>query len=393
MHLKSITNTFLSKTAVAVLGLLLVVFVSKTFGSMGRGHISLMLSSVAFLQMLMEFGSNSSIINLSYTHDPKLLFKSASVFIVVVAALGMPIALVLDLPYKWAIAPLAILFASVNLLQMLLMGQQALKHRNISLLISPLLLLFGLYITVQIFGADLILYPICLALSLIVAFLITLNWFSKTQMPNQQNEFVFQSIILKQGAWVQGAQLIQFLNYRVNFFLIAWIINEAALGVYNNVIVLCEAVWILGHSIGQILHMKIRNGSDHQQQLHLTIKYIALNVLGSFIMMGVLCLLPAKFWIQLFSSEFSQMAELLPYCMLGVLAFSVSNIINHYLHAKDQFKVIFGINVLGLVSGLLSAYYLLPHFGLKGACWSWGIGLSMAMLAYLSYFVKAFKKA
>ena len=393
MHIKSITNTFLSKTAVAVMGLLLVVLVSKTFGSSGRGQISLMLSSVAFLQMLMEFGSNSSMINLSYTHDPKQLFKSAILFILVVAAIGMPIAFVLNLPFKWAIAPLAVLFASVNMLQMLLMGQQQLKQRNISLLIAPFLLLLGLFIAVQILGAELILYPLCLALSLLISMFFAFTWFKKTQASSQSNGFVFQHIILKQGAWVQGAQLIQFLNYRVNFFLIAWLINDAALGVYNNVIVLCEAVWILGHSIGQILHMKIRNESDHKQQLQLTLKYIALNFIGSLMMMGVLCLMPSMVWVKLFSSEFSQIAELLPFCILGVLAFSVSNIINHYLHAMDHFKIIFGINVLGLFSGLLSAYFLLPPFGLIGACWSWGIGLSIAMLAYMSYFIKAFKKA
>jgi O-antigen/teichoic acid export membrane protein len=393
MHLKPIAYTFLSKITVALLGLALVVFVSRTFGSTGRGHISLFLSSVALLQMLMEFGSNSAVINLSYTHSPKMLLKSAALFISVIFILALPVFGFLDLPFKWAITPMAVLFALVNLLQMLLMGQQQLVYRNISLLVAPILVLLGLLISVYNLGPQLNLYPLCLAISLLISAIIAFSWFYRF-LPKQSNEpFVFQSIILQQGAWVQGAQLIQFLNYRINFFLIALWLSDADLGVYNNVIVICEAVWILGHSMGQIQHMKIRNSVSALVDVQMTKRYVGLNLLGAMAMALVLCLLPSAFWTSLFSQDFKAIAQLLPHCVLGILVFSVSNIINHYLHAKDQFKVIFWINVFGLCFGLLAAIVAIPSYGLIGACWSWGVGLTASMVGYLYYFVKHAKNA
>jgi len=205
--------------------------------------------------------------------------------------------------------------------------------------------------------------------------------------------FLFQRIILKQGAWVQGAQFIQFLNYRINFFLIALWLNNADLGVYNNVIVLCEAVWILGHSIGQIQHMKIRNSLSAIEDIQMTKRFIGLNLIGSLAMALTLCLLPSGFWTSLFSQDFLEIAKLLPHCVLGIMVFSVSNIINHYLHAKDQFTAIFWINVLGLCFGVVAAIFAIPHYGLIGACWSWGIGLTASMLGYLVYFLRHTKNA
>jgi len=393
MHLKPIASTFLSKIAVAVLGLALVVFVSRTFGSIGRGQISLLLSSVALLQMIMEFGSNSSVINLSYTHQPKMLLKSACLFILAVGVLALPIIGFFDLPFKWTIAPLAILFALVNLLQMLLMGQQQLSYRNWSLLVSPVLILIGLLISVYAFGPQLSLYPICLLASLMISAVLAFRWLNRSAFKYTSEPFLFQRIILKQGAWVQGAQFIQFLNYRINFFLIALWLNNADLGVYNNVIVLCEAVWILGHSIGQIQHMKIRNSLSAIEDIQMTKRFIGLNLIGSLAMALTLCLLPSGFWTSLFSQDFLEIAKLLPHCVLGIMVFSVSNIINHYLHAKDQFTAIFWINVLGLCFGVVAAIFAIPHYGLIGACWSWGIGLTASMLGYLVYFLRHTKNA
>jgi O-antigen/teichoic acid export membrane protein len=78
---------------------------------------------------------------------------------------------------------------------------------------------------------------------------------------------------------------------------------------------------------------------------------------------------------------------------LVVLSTGSNSFINHYLHAKDQFSTIFWINVLGLCFGVVAAIFAIPHYGLIGACWSWGIGLSASMLGYVVYFLKHTKNA
>jgi O-antigen/teichoic acid export membrane protein len=194
------------------------------------------------------------------------------------------------------------------------------------------------------------------------------------------------------GFWIQTSQIIQFFNYRFCFFIVAIYVGDSQLGIYNNAIVLAESIWILGHSMGQMLHMKILNSEDKISHKQLTIKFIGINFLGSSLLLILLLLIPNAFWEILFSKDFSSMSQLFPFLALGILSFSISNIINHYFHAKNDFKIILISNFLGFVVGGISAFVLIPQYELFGAAWSWSIGLLAGMLVYLGAFFFMQKK-
>jgi O-antigen/teichoic acid export membrane protein len=86
------------------------------------------------------------------------------------------------------------------------------------------------------------------------------------------------------------------------------------------------------------------------------------------------------------------MSQLFPFLALGILSFSISNIINHYFHAKNEFKIILISNLLGFVLGGVSAFVLIPQYEIFGAAWSWSIGLLGGMLVYLWSFFFIQKK-
>ena len=164
------------------------------------------------------------------------------------------------------------------------------------------------------------------------------------------------------------------------------------MGIYNNAIVLAESIWILGHSMGQMLHMRILNSDDDNSHWQLTLKFIGINFLGSLLLLLLLIIIPNAFWEFLFSKDFSSMSQLFPYLALGILSFSISNIINHYFHAKNNFKIILFSNLFGFVMGGISAFVLIPHYELLGAAWAWSIGLLGGMLLYLGAFFFVQKK-
>jgi O-antigen/teichoic acid export membrane protein len=211
-------------------------------------------------------------------------------------------------------------------------------------------------------------------------------------LSSSEGGFEFNKRILSNGFWIQTSQVIQFFNYRFCFFVIAIYIGESHLGVYNNAIVLAESIWILGHSMGQMLHMKILNSTDDKVQRQLSLKFIGINLLGSSFLLLLLIIIPNSFWDFLFSKDFSSMSQLFPYLALGILSFSVSNIINHYFHAKNNFKVILWSNLFGFLIGGISAFALIPNYKLIGASWSWSLGLLGGMLVYIVAFFFLQKK-
>ncbi len=389
---KGIFSIFLSKVIVGILGLLTVVVLSNYLGTQGRGQISLFLSSVALLQLIIDYGNNTSIINLSYQYNKLNLWKSAVLWILMVSLLAQLVVFFIpSFLFLYLVPITAFLYSIFNLNNLILMGQQKVTQRNVLLVVLPLfmlLLFIGLFfVNQQSINAYPMAFLLALSVSIIISFKFVLPFLSASE-----GSFEFNKRILSNGFWIQTSQVIQFFNYRFCFFLIAIYVGESQLGIYNNAIVLAESIWILGHSMGQMLHMKILNSEDENRQWQLTGKFIGINFLGSSLLLILLILIPNSFWEILFSKDFSSMSKLFPFLGLGILSFSISNIINHYFHAKNEFKIILISNLLGFVVGGISAFVLIPQYEIFGAAWSWSIGLLGGMLVYLLAFFFIQKK-
>lgn len=389
---KGIFSIFLSKVIVGFLGLFTVVVLSNYLGPLGRGQISLFLSSVALLQLIIDYGNNSSIINLSYQHNPLNLWKSAFLWILIISVLSQIIVFFIPGFLFLSLVPItAFLYSIFNLNNLMLMGQRKVNHRNILLILLPFLLLVLFIAFYFLYAQTVYAYPIAFTFALIISILISF----KVVIPGfkgNDEKFKFNSLIIVNGFWLQTSQVIQFFNYRLCFFLIAYYIGEEELGIYNNAIILSESIWILGHSIGQMLHMKILNTNDENLHRKLSVKFIKINFIGSLVLLLILIVIPNQFWMFLFSKDFKSMSMLFPFLAIGILSFSVSNIINHYFHAKHNFKIILISNSLGFLVGSISAIILIPQYQLMGASISWSFGLLAGMMMYIFSFFFSQKK-
>lgn len=365
----------------------MVVLISRELGPEGRGVIGLFMSSVALIQMFCDFGNSSAIINLSYTHSVKNIRFSALVWIAGVCLASYPVLYVFfsEIPFVSLIPPAAFLLSWYNLQNLLLMGQRKVHSRNLNLVLLPVLLIIFFVTALQLHGKQTDSYLLAWFPAVAATLFSGAAKMGKISSGTQE-KLRFEPEILKNGAWVQSAQSIQFLNYRLNFFLVAYFIGEAALGVFNNAVIISESVWILGHSAGQMLHMNILNTTDEKKHLSLTRKMTLYNLTGSAILCLVLLAIPTDFYITIFGTGFEGMGALFPWLIPGVICFSVSNIINHFMHAKGMFRQILLCNAFGLLTGLVSSLVLIPSNGLSGAALAWSAGLFASLLFYLFRF-------
>ena len=388
---RGIFGTFFAKMMVSLSGLLLVVLTSRYLGAEGRGTISLMMSLIALLQLFCDFGSNSAIINLSYQVNQRDLWLSSLLWVLGICLISyLPIFFFPDIRFIFLVPAAAFLYSFINVNSLLMMGNRMVLQRNMILISSPVLLL--VFFAVLFFNTPfgMASYPVALFMALLVSSVAS-YLILKAKLYGRQ-PFSFQTLVLRQGAWVQGGQALQFLNYRINFFIVAAYMGEASLGIYNNAVIISESIWMLGHSMGQMQHMKILNTADENSHIKLTNSFIVINFVGSVILMITVVCIPAAFWEWLFSKDFTGMKSLFTFLAPGVIFFSVSNIINHFLHAKNNFKAIFAANLSGLVTGLLIAVFAIPGLGLQGACLSWSGGLAASMLVYLFTYKSYLKK-
>lgn len=382
---KGVFSIFISKILIGGLGLLMVVLLSRYLGAKGRGEISFFLSSVALLQLFIDFGNNTSIINLSYQHNKNALWKTALIWIFGTVIISAIVLLFLpDFSYKIWVPLAALLYSFINLNNLFLMGATQVNKRNLINVLLPLLLLILFYLLFHFHNNQFnYIYSLLIALSLtaLVSYVFVKSYL------NDYQGFEFKSILLKQGFWVQMGQAIQFFNYRISFFIISIVLGNQFLGVYNNAIVLAESIWILGHSLGQMLHIKILNSNNQQEILKLSNRFVKINFLATLAMILGLILIPNSFWVWLFSEEFSKMSQLFPYLSFGILFFSISNILNHYFHAKNRFKLILIANAIALLVGLITLLFLIQKYEIIGASIAWSLSFLAALIVYsVAYF-------
>ncbi|MDI1233718.1 MAG: polysaccharide biosynthesis C-terminal domain-containing protein [bacterium] len=387
---KGVVSVFITKVLVAFIGLLTVVVTSRYLGAQGRGTISLFTSSVALVQLFCDFGSSSAIINLSYKINQWKLWLSAAIWILIIGLFAYLIAFLVPIEYVFWVPIVAVLFSVLNLNNMLLMGNRMVVQRNVLLVLQPVLLLIIFTGFVYFEYLINIAYPMAFLLAVSLTFLVSAFFIvpKLKAAASQMLSFRFEKQILTNGLWVQGGHAIQFLNYRINFFIIVFFIGNAALGIYNNALVIAESLWILGHSIGQMMHMKILNSDNPIEHRNLTFRMLLLNFSGTMVMLVVLLLIPVSFWEWLFSKEFGRIKILFFAMSPGILFFSISNILNHFFHAKNQFKFILVVNLVGLFVGITGSFIFIPLYGLVGACISWSSALTVSMLFYLYRFFR-----
>lgn len=362
-----------------------MIICSKLFGAEGRGEISLFLTNIALIQLFCDFGNSSANINLSYKYDNLNIWKTSTLWIIFICVISLILLLLLDVKYCLLISLSAFLLSINNNNLLILMGNRQVNKRNMTLFIVALsltistLIMFYLNYTIEYY------FPIYI-LTLLIGILFSSIWV--LEFLKSKEKFKFNIEVIKKGFLAQTGHFVQFLNYRLFFYFIIFYLGKFELGLFNNLIVLAESLWIIGHSIGQILHMKILNTSDSNLQIKLTNQSIFYSLLGTSLLFVIMLFIPNNWWMSIFSKDFKQISILLPYLSFGILLFSISNIINHYLHAMNEFKKIIWINVIGLFAGTISCLLLIKEMQLIGVCISWSIAFTFSFGVSIIFYLK-----
>jgi O-antigen/teichoic acid export membrane protein len=392
---KLIINSFASRVFAAIASMLTIVLVSRWFGAELRGEVSLALSWVAFLAVVNDFVTGGHLINLSPELPRKHILSAGRLWSLMVAAIFLLFAVFLNLipgDYAWLIALCGLTLGVYNIHGSLLIGYKQVNMRNLAFALYPLLVLVCL-VNYNFQNPDTIITTQTYLSFVLVSYLIlcvgTGYRMMKTKANAQQGAFkTAVKQIFSFGMMSQSGHLVQFLNYRIAFYLIPVIFGMEELGLYANTIVLAESIWMIGGSLGQIAHMKLVNTSDKKAETSMVLKYLRTSVLMSSIAVLLLCIIPDSFWVWLLKKEFKGLNLLLIAFAPAVIAQSWTVLISHYYHASNRFKVLLTANSIGLLTGIGGLLVFGHYFGLSGAAF----GSSLGFVASFAYSATLFCK-
>ncbi len=190
------------------------------------------------------------------------------------------------------------------------------------------------------------------------------------------------------GTIIQLSTLVSTLNKRLSMFLLKQHWGDERVGVFSSGTQITEGVKIIGNSLALVQFSALSNMTDRKEAVKLTLRFIKIAVLFTFLALAVIVLLPTSFYEWVLSKEFSEIKHVMLYMSPGIIFLAAHTILAHYFSGTGQPKYNLYASITGLCFTIPSTLLLVKPFGINGAA----ISSSITFAASFTYHWIIFRK-
>ena len=164
-----------------------------------------------------------------------------------------------------------------------------------------------------------------------------------------------------------GANLTQFLNYRLDLFILGILAGYASVGRYTLAVSLGQLVWLLSQSAANVLLPKIAAAQDSKDTIENTNRLNRLVLLASFISALGLGIVASQAIPLLYGEAFRPSIAALVWILPGIVAFSAVNVLAAYIAGIGKPRLNLFVSAVALVVTVSMNLYLIPRLDIVGA--------------------------
>ncbi|MDD3962733.1 MAG: polysaccharide biosynthesis C-terminal domain-containing protein [Bacteroidales bacterium] len=384
--IKKVLGTAGSRILTSALSLILVLLYGRTLGPEGAAEIGLVVLGITIVLLLSNFVTGGALVYLTPREKPFLLFLPAYVwafFSAVVLSYGLDRFHLLPPGMLHHVLFLSLIFSWHTANLNILLGKERVGAFNSASVVQIVTLftafLFFVYIRDQLTVMS---YVYSLYLSYGLSFLYSLI----LVLPELKYADLYDlgPVILRifrYGSFVQFANTLQLLNYRLSYYLIKAFLGNARLGVFQVGNQLSEGLWIVGKSMALVQYSRIANTSDAQYAKVLTVRFLKLTVLVTLILLSVLWILPESFYTWILTDKFAGIKTVIWYLSPGIMAIAGNLILSHFFSGTGRHHHNAISSGIGLFFTVLLGFLLIPTLGISGAA----ITASVSYMATCTY--------
>lgn len=387
---KNIISVFSTNIFSLVISLLNSVLLSRYLGGELRGSYVLLSTSIMLLSYLLSFGLNTGITFYSAKSNSvgKKILSNSILFSFATSLLTSLTILILLLFSEWIsiffpkqINPY-ILFISIFISIFLYLthsnisayyaGIKNFKKINLSKIYTQLSLFIILIFLTLLFPIQhtisnniiiiIFTFPILLQLTPYLSIVSSLEF----DLKNYNTKTL--SRLIKWGSIPYFASLIQYLNYKLDFWFIEhYSDSHSVLGEYSLSSSLAQLIWLVPTSIGTVLMpslINIKNKKERTTKISLFTLLIAILIGGIFIF-GSNLFIPL-----VYGDDFTNVAQYLNILIIGSIPYSTTIIFATFFISLNKTKVNLIASVFGFLITLLLNIIFIPKYGAVGAAWT-----------------------
>lgn len=393
---KQIAYTTIVRLIAGVLNLVVAIILSNYIGAEGKGLQSLILSTVTifvFLSGVIGYGGLTYLLprySFSNLIFPSVIWNVISVVLMAFVVLFFNL---IPSEFVWHVSILALINSLNQIHNAILQAQKRIKEIN-HIAMVQIVLLIG-FISVFMIGFNvrsIDVYLRALYISFIASLVLGISFTSKYYKSFFKTLNIGNSLKLIRKHIVHGGAnqfdiIFQLLIFRFAYYYMNSLLGTEEVGVYSNGVSLIEAIWILGRSIAYVQHSQIVNIKVNKEAVLLSLKFIKLSGVLSFVAVAVLVLMPSQVYIYVFGEEFTEVKNVILSLSLGVIFYSVSFIISSHFSGIGKHYLNMITSIAGLMIVIVLTIILIPTYGIIGAGISVTITLILVTILKLILFV------
>lgn len=382
----------------ALIGLLAMPVISRIFSTNDIGQINLLTSSSSILYIIGLFGFDQAYVRFHYDcknrgESWRLLAKSLT------SSLGVTFALIVAClcfqseigSFITDVVSSGVVVCAVSLVviaQILLRYttsyfriNESLLHFALFTIINTVFTKFGFIFGGDVRGAFLLLAVEGLFLTLLCLLTLVISRVRESPLCSQSEGSVSYRALFHYGAPLMPAMLLSTVNGYIPITLLRMHLGFESSGIYSMVVTLASAVSLVSSGINAFwppyVFQHYREKQSVIQSFHRIV--VAIVYYLGVVLIGVRSIIPV-----VLGSDYSEATVLFPLLLISPIFYTIGETTGIGLQIAKKSGVYFFINVLGVISNIAFAAFLIPMSGLTGA------GVSTALAATIVLISKSF---
>lgn len=400
---KDTAVTIITNVLTFVLSLGTSIILARLLGPEGRGIYAMatLLPSLIVTFVHLGIGPATVYYVAQSRYSQREILGSNVLLALIIGIVGLGVGLIITLffrealfpniPYRYLVIALGII--PLNLLfwylRYILLGAQRLKEYNLIDVLQSLL--FLVLVALTLWELDMGVTGALLAM-IVVWFLTDAILFFWTQRQTGGITLKLNITYLKDagmyGIQAHLANILGFLNYRVDMFLVNWFLNPAAVGFYSISVGLAEKLWLISQAASVVLFPRVAAETDELRRKEFTPLVTRTVFWGTALAALLLFFLIHYVIVFLYSEEFLPAVRPLQILLPGIVALSVWRLLANDLAGRGKPMLNTYITGVAVIVNLGLNFFLIPRYSIEGAAWASTASYSIALIIVLAVYCR-----
>lgn len=386
------------------LGIATSVLIARTVGPSGKGTLDLIIATAALLAMVLSVSLPQGVTFVvaqgkiaANVLASQLVFVSlvqASVALAVLGILGFTDYFQLFLP-NWGIWIIAgvVLYVWVELVTKfwaaILTGQQQIAVVNNTEFIGRVTQFLSIFIiggALYLSGKQLsvgVLFGVTLAASALINLLLFVSLGFKFQLSRDLSGLRAATAF---AVPCYAANVAQFLNYKLDVFVVGFFAGAASVGRYTLAVSLGQLLWLMSNSVATVLLPKVAASTDDDVSIRHTARVTRLSLWATAVCGLALALLATQAIPVLYGEAFSPSVMALLWLLPGIVVFSVANVLAAYIAGIGKPRLNLLVSGVSLIVTITLDLLLIPKLNIVGAAIASTVSYSLSSLLLVLFF-------